>query len=166
MKTNAMMVAMLLLIPSIRLFAQDHNPTAQQADFLIDPSPFVTVVLAGTLRAPEDGERSLELAQLLRNGVRELSLENGLIRRTWRLAPNGACVAFDNLMTGQSMLRSVRPEARLTIDDQAYVVGGLVGQPNQAFLTPQWLEQLQADPAALQLVDICIAQPRERSPGT
>ena len=45
-----------------------------------------------------------------------LTLENGLVRRTWKLKPNVACVQFENLMTDRSMLRSVRPEARLTID--------------------------------------------------
>ena len=91
-----------------------------------------------------------------------LILDNGLIRRTWRLEPNGACVAFDNLMNGQSMLRSIRPEARVTINGVAYDVGGLVGQPNHAYLTPEWLETMTSDPAAMQLVGFEVGQPTER----
>ncbi len=92
----------------------------------------------------------------------ELVLDNGLIRRRWRLAPNGACVAFDNLTTGQSMLRSVRPEARITIDGTAFDVGGLVGQPNHAYLKEPWLDDMQADPQAMQLVSFEIDKPVER----
>ncbi len=42
-----------------------------------------------------------------------LTMNNGLIRRTWRLGPNGATVGFENLMTGETILRGVKPEARL-----------------------------------------------------
>lgn len=93
---------------------------------------------------------------------REIVLDNGLVRRTWRLAPNGACVGYDNLMTGQSMLRSVRPEARVTIDGVAYAVGGLTGQPNHAYLTPEWLDAMIADPSAMRLVGVEVGEPAER----
>ena len=46
-------------------------------------------------------------------------------RRRWRVAPNGACVAFDDLMTGASLLRAVRPEARLVLDGEAAARRGL-----------------------------------------
>ena len=94
--------------------------------------------------------------------AKTLILDNGLIQRSWRLQPNGACVAFDNLMTGQSMLRSVRPEARVTIDGVRFDVGGLIGQPNHAYLTPDWLETMSRDQAALQFIDFEVSQPIER----
>ncbi len=112
-------------------------------DHLVDPTPYTAEAYRSA-----DG--------------RELVLDNGLIRRTWRLEPNAACVGFDNLVTGQSMLRSVRPEARVTIDGVAHDVGGLVGQPNHAFLLPEWLEAMTADPAAMRLVDVEIGEPAER----
>lgn len=93
---------------------------------------------------------------------RELVLDNGLLRRTWRLSPNGACVGFDNLMTGNTMLRSVRPEARVTIDGVPYDIGGLTGQPNHAFLTPEWLDVMTTDPGAFRLVDFEVGVPSER----
>ena len=50
-------------------------------------------------------------AGVYRTGPKEIAMTNGLIRRTWRIAPNGATVGLDNLMTGEALLRSVRPEA-------------------------------------------------------
>ncbi len=93
---------------------------------------------------------------------RELMLDNGLIRRTWRIAPNGACVDFVNLTTGQTMLRSVRPEARVTLNGKQYDVGGLTGQPNHAFLTAEWLDAMDADPQAFKLVGLEVGEPAER----
>ena len=77
-----------------------------------------------------------------------ITLSNGLMERTLRSAPNAATVALDNLMSGEAELRSVRPEARVTIDGREYDVGGLVGQPVHNYLLPQWLETMSADPAA------------------
>ncbi|MGA8184744.1 MAG: hypothetical protein WB819_14010, partial [Terriglobia bacterium] len=68
----------------------------------------------------------------------EIAMTNGLIRRTWRLRPNAATVAFDNLMTGASILRGVKPEARVELNWQRLEVGGLKGQPDYAYLTPEW----------------------------
>lgn len=92
----------------------------------------------------------------------DLILDNGLIRRTWRITPNAACIGFRNLTTDQEMVRSVRPEARVTINGVDYPIGGLVGQPNHAFLTPNWIDEMQADPQSFQLVDVEIGQPVER----
>lgn len=91
-----------------------------------------------------------------------IHLDNGLLRRSWKLAPNAACYAFDNLMTGASMLRAVQPEAKLTVNGQELAVGGLVGQPNHAFLTDAWLSTMQADPQAMRLVGYEIGEPVER----
>ncbi len=93
---------------------------------------------------------------------KELVLDNGLVRRTWRLAPNGATVGYDNLTSGEAMLRSVRPEARVTIDGVEYAVGGLVGQPNHAYLAPEWLDAMTVDPGAMRLMDMAITEPEER----
>lgn len=79
-----------------------------------------------------------------------LTLTNGLITRTFRLAPNAATVGFDNLITDASMLRSVRPEARIQLDGVWYDIGGLVGQPNHAYLTDAWIDAMQASPDAFQ----------------
>jgi hypothetical protein len=82
-----------------------------------------------------------------RNGE-EVALDNGLVRRVFRLTPNATTVSFENLMTGESILRAVRPEALLELDGARYEVGGLSGQPVQNFLKPAWIDQLKANPAA------------------
>ena len=47
---------------------------------------------------------------------KEIVLSNGLIRRTFRLQPNAVTVAYDNLMTGESIIRGVKPEAIVKLD--------------------------------------------------
>jgi hypothetical protein len=95
-------------------------------------------------------------------GGKEIVLANGLIRRAFRLGPNAATVAFDNLMTGAALLRAVKPEAALEIDGVRYQVGGLVGQPDLAYLRPDWLEAMQSDPQAFRYVGFEIGKPQER----
>jgi hypothetical protein len=89
-----------------------------------------------------------------------LILDNGLVRRVFRLSPNAATVALDNRMTGASLLRSVKPEASLTIDGREFAVGGLQGQPNHAYLRSEWINQLEADPQAFRLTGIALDQPQ------
>ena len=95
-------------------------------------------------------------------GSREIVLTNGLLSRTWRVRPNGATVALDNLMSGQSMLRGVKPEAIVEIDGERYNVGGLAGQPDYAYLPQEWVDRLEADPAAFRLVGIEVGQTKPR----
>jgi hypothetical protein len=82
--------------------------------------------------------------------IPRLILDNGLIRRTFLLAPNAATVGFDNLLTGESLLRAVEPEAQLTLNDQTYAIGGLSGQPDRGYLTEAWITGLTNVPGAFQ----------------
>ena len=89
-------------------------------------------------------------------------LDNGLVRRSWRVDPNLACVAFDNLSSGQSLLRATRPEACVVIDGKRWNVGGLTGQPNQAYLSEEWINNLKNAPAAFGLVGMHVGPAEER----
>lgn len=102
---------------------------ASGADWLLDPAPFFARVMTNS----EQGE---------------IELNNGLVRRIFKLAPNAATVAFDNLMTGDSLLRGVRPEARVQLNGRWFSVGGLEGQPIQNYLSPAWLGALTNDAAS------------------
>ncbi len=102
----------------------------------------------------------------VRSDDREIVLENGLIRRVIRIAPNAATIAYDNVMTGQAELRSVRPEARVTLDGREYDVGGLVGQPIHNYLLPSWLDTMTADPGAFRFIGGRTGPTRERFPWT
>jgi len=92
----------------------------------------------------------------------EVVMDNALIRRTFRLRPNAATVGYDNLMTGESMLRAVKPEARLEIDGVRFDVGGLQGQPDHAYLLSEWLDSLRSNPEAFQFAGYEIGETKER----
>ena len=118
---------------------------AAAPDWLIDPSPFKARVAVSA-----DG--------------RDVALENGLVRRVVRLVPNAATIAYDNLITGESMIRSVRPEAQVEIDGAAYDVGGLTGQPVHNYLDAAWVERLEAQPGAFRFTRFSTGQTKERFP--
>ncbi len=103
-------------------------------------------------------------AGVYQSGPAEVTMTNGLVRRTWRVTPNGATVGFDNLMTGQQLLRSVRPEAIVELDGVKYPVGGLVGQPIQNYLDPKWIDQMTAESNAFVLVGLEVGQTQARFP--
>ena len=100
-------------------------------DWLIDPAPFVARV-----ELSPDGR------------ARELRLSNGLVSRTWRLEPDLACIALDDLTSGASLLRALEPEASLVLSGREVALGGLLGQPDRAYLLDAWLDALALDPAA------------------
>lgn len=77
-------------------------------------------------------------------------LDNGLVNRTIRIAPNAATIEFKNLTTGESMLRSIKPEAEVTINGKAYAIGGLQGLKEHGYFLEEWLDGLTADPDAFQ----------------
>ncbi len=91
-------------------------------------------------------------------------LENGLVRRVFRLAPNAATVSYENLMTGESLIRSVRPEAQVELDGARYEVGGLSGQPVHSFLKSEWIDELEANPDAFQFIGFRKGTTEERFP--
>ncbi len=110
---------------------------SSQDDWLIDNSTYVSRVV---------------------KKEKEITLSNGLISRTIKLSPNATTIAFDNLMTGESIIRGVKPEALLTINGKSYEVGGLQGQPNYAFLDPDWIDDLVASDSAFQLESVDVGE--------
>lgn len=108
---------------------------------------FTTASLA--LAGPPDWlVDSTAFAAKAQAGAGEIVLTNGLVSRTIRLTPNAATVALTNLTSGQNELRSVRPEASVTLDGKTYGVGGLVGQPIHNYLLPAWIDGMKRDPGA------------------
>ena len=97
-----------------------------------------------------------------REGAREIVMNNGLVRRTFRLQPNAATVAYDNLMTGASIIRGVKPEATIEIDGRQFPIGGLVGQIEYAYLRPEWIDSFTSDPNAFQFVDCEVGRTEAR----
>ena len=92
----------------------------------------------------------------------ELILSNGIISRTLRVSPNGATTSLKVLKKGEEHIRAIKPEAIVSIDGFTVNVGGLIGQPNLAFLYPDWLDDLKADPLSFQLTGFEIGTPEKR----
>ncbi|WP_419698948.1 alpha-galactosidase [Mucilaginibacter sp. NFX135] len=99
--------------------------TKPQTDWLLNPTAYKAVI-----KATASGK--------------EIVLNNGLVKRTFRLSSNLVCTDYTNLINGQQLLRSVKPEARLTINGKTYNVGGLVGQKENAYLLPEWIDHFSA----------------------
>src|SRR5215472_10139136 len=76
-------------------------------DWLIDAKPFTATISQAS-------------------GGNEVELNNGLVRRVIQLQPNAATVLLANLTTQESLLRSVRPEARVTLNGKTFDIGGLL----------------------------------------
>lgn len=93
---------------------------------------------------------------------KEIWLDNGLVRRAFRCAPNFATVSLHNHRNDSELLRAVKPEATVELNGKTYVVGGLTGQPNLAFLRPEWLDTMQAEPNAFRCTGFEVGQPQAR----
>jgi len=121
---------LLLLLLSGNMYAQyplwddsyDVNPV--ETDWLVDNKK----MKAGIYQTP---------------GGRDIVMYNGLVKRSFRLTPDAACTDYRNMYTGQQLLRSVKPEARININGKDYMVGGLYGQKENAYLLPEWIDTMQ-----------------------
>lgn len=100
-------------------------PGNQVSDWLIHPP-----TQQASVRKSSDGK--------------ELVLYNALLERRFRLQPDLACVSFRNLTSGQELIRAVKPEAMLRINNTDYRAGGLSGQPELAYLQEGWLDTMKA----------------------
>ncbi len=114
------------LILAIQLFClaflSSPMVNAQKTDWLIKPTAQKAVI-------------SIQNKQLI--------LDNGLVRRVFLLDPNASCISYTNLSSGQELLRSIEPEARLVLNGQSYNVGGLSGQKEKAYLRLEVENNLQ-----------------------
>ena len=97
-----------------------------------------------------------------RSDGKKIILSNGLISRTFRLVPNAATVAYDNLMKGESIIRGVKPEAIVEINGQKYEVGGLQGQVEYAYLLPKWIDSMKSDPNTFRFTSFKVGNIKKR----
>jgi hypothetical protein len=102
-----------------------EKPYTQPADWLIRPIQQKAAVYKSA-----DGK--------------DVILDNGLLRRSFRIQPNVACVDFVNLSNSEQLLRAVKPEAAIMINGKLYHIGGLYGQKQNAYLLTNWIDGLKA----------------------
>ena len=119
MKKRILLMACLML--QICLTAKSENNNRGDNDWMLNNKGYVAHI------SEENGN---------------LVLSNGLVERVFK---NGTTVRMNNLMTGEGMLRSVRPEAEIEIDRVKMPVGGMTGQPNHNYLLEEWLETMGPD---------------------
>ncbi len=134
----------------VLLTAQKHFPTYNKQEIIVQGDWLVESV----------GAR----AKVYQTKEGYLVLSNGLVNRTFTLQPNVASIELDEMTRNISFLRSVRPEASVTIDGRTFDVGGLTGQPIHNYLDREWISELKADPKAFKMVDFKVEKTKERFP--
>lgn len=87
---------------------------------------------------------------------KDIILFNGLVKRTFRINPNIACIGYTNMTSGQQLVRAVKPEARVKVNGFKYAVGGLLGQKEQAYLIPSWVDEFTAGPNDFRFVKFSV----------
>lgn len=92
----------------------------------------------------------------------DIVLDNGLVNRKIRMAPNAATIEFKNKITGESMLRSIKPEAEIAIDGNVFAVGGLVGLKEHGYFLEEWLDKLLIDDKSFRYFDHTISEIRPK----
>jgi len=97
------------------------------------------------------------ISQVYRND-KAVILSNGLVSRTIRIVPNAATVGLRNLVTAEEYIRSVKPEALLTINGISYPVGGLSGQKEHGYLKQEWLEDMTSPEDAFEYRELEIRE--------
>ena len=90
----------------------------------------------------------------------EIVISNGLIRRVFLIKENAATISFENLITGESVIRGIKPEGEISINGVHYEIGGLKGQPNYAYFNRDWIKELKNDSSAFQFVAYSISEPQ------
>lgn len=129
------LIILLLMLSAV--FCTAQNKTAQL--------PVWRQASEGTLKTDWLVQNIAQQAAVYRSeDGKNIVLSNGLLKRTFRIQPNVACVDFKNLSNGEQMLRAVKAEARLTINGKNYNVGGLYGQKQNAYLLPGWIDEMTA----------------------
>ncbi len=131
MNTNVFFSVAVALVLSCQLNAQrlpDWDPANDRKqisyDWLVTPCP----EKAGIYTQP---------------GGKDVILYNGLVKRTFRITPDVACIDYKNMVNGQQLLRAVKPEARINLNGTDYTVGGLYGQKENAYLLQEWVDGLK-----------------------
>lgn len=79
-------------------------------------------------------------AEVITEG-KNIILYNGLVKRVFRIEPNVVCIDYKNLSNGQQLLRAVKPEAKIVVNGKTYNIGGLMGQKENAYLLPEWVDK-------------------------
>lgn len=126
LKNSSLLVISLLLLHSYFALAQYTIPVHTGNDWLLGNKEALTRL--------EDRSDTL-------------TFSNSLVSRSFYLGKNMVCFNFKNNLSGEQLVRSVKPEARITVNGKKYNVGGLYGQKENAYFLTSWLDSLEDNPA-------------------
>ncbi|MFT7435977.1 MAG: hypothetical protein ACI8UX_001776 [Psychromonas sp.] len=89
---------------------------------------------------------------------KSIILSNSLISRTINISKNASTTSLKNLNTGDELIRSLRPEARIEIDGNTFNIGGLYGQKEHGYFLEEWLPTLSSNPQDFQYSSYIIGE--------
>lgn len=119
----------------------DEQPAA--ADWLIQPpaTPAFVQILPGE-----------------KNQSAEILFGNGLVSRKFLVRDgNLGCISLRRTDKDIEFVRAIKPEVRVRINGGGWTdIGGLTGAPDQAFITPAWLDALQSKPGSFRLTGMSV----------
>jgi hypothetical protein len=95
---------------------------------------------------------------------RSLILKNALIHREVCLKPFVGTTSLRRQDSGEEFVRTIEPEAKLTVDGQEHWLGGVEAVPNKAFLDPKWIVQAVPAKQSLKLKSVEIVPLKSRMP--
>lgn len=84
--------------------------------------------------------------------AKEIELNNGLVKRVFRIKPNVACIDYENLSNHQQLLRAIKPEGSVEINGRRYNIGGLYGQTENAYLQADSIDKYKEHEADLHYI--------------
>lgn len=118
------------------------------------------------LAVPDDWlvKRVNSVSAVYKDKYGNMVLSNGLVSRTFTLHPNTATVELENLHTGESFIRAIKPEAEIQINGIHFRIGGLTGQKIMNYILPEWYPSINSDPSSFQMQSYDVKPVSERFP--
>jgi hypothetical protein len=145
------LLVLIMMCPAVNIFSQEKElPLYEKQKLVVQDDWLVQKVNSvSAIYKDKDGN---------------LVLSNGLVSRTFTLKPNTATVELENLHTGESFLRAIKPEAEIKINGINFRIGGLTGQKIMNYILPEWYSSLTSDPASFQMICYEVKSVSERFP--
>jgi hypothetical protein len=87
-----------------------------------------------------------EKAEIYRTAdSKKIIIDNGLIQRSFLVEPDFTCISYIIKSNDQQLLRSLSPEAIITVDGREYTIGGSKGPMEQAYFKYSWIKDLTSN---------------------
>lgn len=112
----------------------------------------IQIIFCVTLHAQDWLVKPFKDKAKISTSGQKIELNNGLVKRVFVIQPNVACVDYSNLSSGQQLLRSIEPEAKLILNNITYKVGGLKGQKEKAYLLNDWIGNFTNEDSSFRMV--------------